>query len=100
MKDLTKTMEISMREMEEQEAAEAEAARAEAAATDAAPTAAGQTTGTTPAAGASGSDLNAPVAADRAKEKAGPKAGFRMGEQSCVRFSCLLVLSERLCGGP
>jgi hypothetical protein len=48
MKDLTKTMEISMREMEEQEAAEAEAARAEAAAAESsASTAAGQTTGTT-----------------------------------------------------
>ena len=59
MKDLTKTMEISMREMEEQEAAAAEAERAEAAAKDSAPAAgadasaaADQTTGTTPAAGA------------------------------------------------
>ena len=59
MKDLTKTMEISMREMEEQEAAAAEAERAEAAAKDSAPAAAtdapaaaaaDQTTGTTPAA--------------------------------------------------
>ncbi|KAG9196961.1 hypothetical protein G6514_002744, partial [Epicoccum nigrum] len=74
MKDLTKTMEISMREMEEQEAAAAEAERAEAAAKDSAPDAAAsasapasaaadQTTGTTPAAAAA-----EPSAGAKAKE--------------------------------
>ena len=76
MKDLTKTMEISMREMEEQEAAAAEAERAEAAAKDSAPAAgadasaaADQTTGTTPA--AAGADATAgaePSAGAKAKE--------------------------------
>jgi hypothetical protein len=69
MKDLTKTMEISMREMEEQEAAEAEAARAEAAAGGSASSTAGQTTGTTPAAGAStATDATEPSAGAKAKE--------------------------------
>ena len=69
MKDLTKTMEISMREMEEQEAAEAEAARAEAAAGGSASTTAGQTTGTTPAAGAStATDATEPSTGAKAKE--------------------------------
>ncbi|KAF3000750.1 hypothetical protein E8E13_004353 [Curvularia kusanoi] len=75
MKDLTKTMEISMREMEEQEAAEAEAAKAEAAAKDAAPAAAASAsasaaaaepaTGTTPAADAAAAE---PSAGAKAKE--------------------------------
>ncbi|KAF1366016.1 DnaJ-domain-containing protein [Lizonia empirigonia] len=64
MKDLTKTMEISMREMEEQQAAEAEAARAEAASSSAA---AGQTTGTAPAA-------HAATAPDAAEPSTGAKA--------------------------
>lgn len=69
MKDLTKTMEISMREMEEQEAAEAEAARAEAAAGGSASTAAGQTTGTTPAADATtATPATEPTAGAKAKE--------------------------------
>jgi hypothetical protein len=81
MKDLTKTMEISMREMEEQEAAAAEAERAEAAAKDSAPAAAAaadastaaaadQTTGTTPAAAAAAADSTAaePSAGAKAKE--------------------------------
>jgi hypothetical protein len=69
MKDLTKTMEISMREMEEQEAAEAEAARAEAAAGGSASSTAGQTTGTTPAAGAStATDATEPSPGAKAKE--------------------------------
>lgn len=72
MKDLTKTMEISMREMEEQEAAEAEAARAEAAAEGSASTTAGQTTGTTgatPAADAtSANPTTEPSAGAKAKE--------------------------------
>ncbi|KAJ4345995.1 DnaJ-like protein [Ascochyta clinopodiicola] len=69
MKDLTKTMEISMREMEEQEAAEAEAARAEAAAGGSASAAADQTTGTTPAADASAATAGAePSAGAKAKE--------------------------------
>ncbi|KAJ4413028.1 DnaJ-like protein [Didymella pomorum] len=69
MKDLTKTMEISMREMEEQEAAEAEAARAEAAAEGSTPTAAGQTTGTTPAADATtATPATEPSAGAKAKE--------------------------------
>ncbi|KAH6620077.1 X-domain of DnaJ-containing-domain-containing protein [Boeremia exigua] len=72
MKDLTKTMEISMREMEEQEAAEAEAARAEAAAGGSASTPATGTaadaatdakTGATPPAGAA-----EPSAGAKAKE--------------------------------
>ncbi|KAJ4383908.1 DnaJ-like protein [Didymella sp. IMI 355093] len=69
MKDLTKTMEISMREMEEQEAAEAEAARAEAAAGGSASTAAGQTTDTTPAAdAATAAPATEPSAGAKAKE--------------------------------
>ncbi|KAF1934061.1 DnaJ-domain-containing protein [Didymella exigua CBS 183.55] len=77
MKDLTKTMEISMREMEEQEAAEAEAARAEAAAGGSASTATATTTattagtpaGTTPAADAATATLAAaPSAGAQAKE--------------------------------
>jgi hypothetical protein len=66
MKDLTKTMEISMREMEEQEAAKAEAeAEAEAEASKTA--AADQTTGTT--AGSSDPTVPAqPSAAAKAKE--------------------------------
>ncbi|KAF3046723.1 hypothetical protein E8E11_008627 [Didymella keratinophila] len=69
MKDLTKTMEISMREMEEQEAAEAEAARAEAAAEGSAPAAAGQTTGTTPTADATTTTpATEPTAGAKAKE--------------------------------
>ena len=79
MKDLTKTMEISMREMEEQEAAAAEAERAEAAAKDSAPAAAtdapaaaaaDQTTGTTPAAAdaAAGATAAEPSAGAKAKE--------------------------------
>jgi hypothetical protein len=67
MKDLTKTMEISMREMEEQEAAAAQAERAEAAGADT--TGDGQTTGTTPAAPATGAtDTTIPTAAAHAKE--------------------------------
>lgn len=76
MKDLTKTMEISMREMEEQEAAEAEAARAEAAAGGSASTAAGQTTGTTPAAGAAEPSAGAKAKeAEAAAERAAAQAG-------------------------
>ncbi|KAJ4984148.1 DnaJ domain-containing protein [Stagonosporopsis vannaccii] len=69
MKDLTKTMEISMREMEEQEAAEAEAARAEAAAGGSAstPATAGQAAGTPPAAAAA-ADATEPSAGAKAKE--------------------------------
>jgi hypothetical protein len=75
MKDLTKTMEISMREMEEQEAAAAEAEKVEASTATAA---AGQTTGTTgtiPATGTTGTvpatnttDSTTPSAAAKAKE--------------------------------
>ncbi|KAF3040238.1 hypothetical protein E8E12_001239 [Didymella heteroderae] len=76
MKDLTKTMEISMREMEEQEAAEAEAARAEAAAGGSASTAAAA--GTTPAADATtavpATDPSAGVKAKEA-EAAAERAG-------------------------
>ncbi|KAF9699301.1 hypothetical protein EKO04_003058 [Ascochyta lentis] len=70
MKDLTKTMEISMREMEEQEAAEAEAARAEVTAGgSASAAAAGQTTSTTPAADATPATVGAePSAGAKAKE--------------------------------
>lgn len=69
MKDLTKTMEISMREMEEQQAAEAEAARAEAAAGGSSSAAAGQTTGTAPAAdAATAPDAAEPSACAKAKE--------------------------------
>jgi hypothetical protein len=65
MKDLTKTMEISMREMEEQEAAAAEAERVEASKA----AAAGQTTGTTGAVPATDpTDPTAPSAAANAKE--------------------------------
>jgi hypothetical protein len=67
MKDLTKTMEISMREMEEQEVAAAQAERAEAAGADT--TGEGQTTGTTPAVPATGpTDATTPTAAAKAKE--------------------------------
>lgn len=62
MKDLTKTMEISMREMEEEQAAQAQAERAEASASASGSTAAaGQTTGTT-------TDSTTPTAAAKAKE--------------------------------
>jgi len=71
MKDLTKTMEISMREMEEQEAAAAQAERAEASSTAAA-AAAGQTTGTTATTKtvptADPTDASTPSAAAKAKE--------------------------------
>jgi hypothetical protein len=70
MKDLTKTMEISMREMEEQEAAEAEAARAEAAAGGSASTSAGPTTDTMPAAdAATAAPATEPSAGAKAKEE-------------------------------
>jgi hypothetical protein len=66
MKDLTKTMEISMREMEEQEAAAAEAEKAEASGSTAT---AGQTTGTTGAIPTTDpTDTTAPSAAAKAKE--------------------------------
>jgi hypothetical protein len=75
MKDLTKTMEISMREMEEQEAAAAEAEKVEA---TTAAAAADQTTGTTGAVPAAGTteavpvtgttDSTTPSAAAKAKE--------------------------------
>jgi hypothetical protein len=69
MKDLTKTMEISMREMEEQEAAAAQAERAEAASSDATAAAPGQTTGTTPAVPVTGAtDTTTPTPAAKAKE--------------------------------
>lgn len=69
MKDLTKTMEISMREMEEQEAAAAEAERAEASSSAAIAAAAGQTTGTTGAVPATApADTATPSAAAKAKE--------------------------------
>lgn len=73
MKDLTKTMEISMREMEEQEAAAAEVEKAEAAAkgeAESSTAAAGQTTGTTGAvpAAAPAADAATPIAAAKAKE--------------------------------
>ncbi|KAF2030317.1 DnaJ-domain-containing protein [Setomelanomma holmii] len=62
MKDLTKTMEISMREMEEQEAAAAQAEKAEASSS----AAADQTTGTVSTPGTS--DTASPSAAAKAKE--------------------------------
>jgi len=68
MKDLTKTMEISMREMEEQEAAQAQGEKAEAQASS---SAAGQTTGTTgatPAAATAAASTETPSAAAKAKE--------------------------------
>lgn len=69
MKDLTKTMEISMREMEEQEAAAAEVEKAEAAKAEGESSAAGQTTGTTGAVPAAApADPTAPSAAAKAKE--------------------------------
>jgi hypothetical protein len=73
MKDLTKTMEISMREMEEEQAAQAEVEKAEATATAAAAGEASTTTatdGTTPpAAAAAPADAeSAPSAAAKAKE--------------------------------
>lgn len=62
MKDLTKTMEISMREMEEEQAAQAQAEKAEASTSASGSTAAaGQTTGTT-------TDSTTPTAAAKAKE--------------------------------
>ncbi|KAH7078411.1 X-domain of DnaJ-containing-domain-containing protein [Paraphoma chrysanthemicola] len=64
MKDLTKTMEISMREMEEQEAAAAQAEKAEASSS----AAAGQTTGTSPTPAAAAADTTSPSAAAKAKE--------------------------------
>jgi hypothetical protein len=65
MKDLTKTMEISMREMEEQEAAAEAAEKAEAASS----ATAGQTTGTTGAVPATDpTDATTPSAAAKAKE--------------------------------
>jgi hypothetical protein len=67
MKDLTKTMEISMREMEEQEAAAAEAEKAEASGSAAAPGQTDATTGAVPAAGAADT-TSAPSAAAQAKE--------------------------------
>lgn len=81
MKDLTKTMEISMREMEEQQAAEAEAARAEAAAGGSASTAAGQTAGTTPAAGASTTEPSAGAKAKEA-EAAAERAAAQHGDDA------------------
>ena len=73
MKDLTKTMEISMREMEEEQAAQAEVEKAEANAAAAATgeaSAATATEGTTPAAAAApAADAEpAPSAAAKAKE--------------------------------
>ncbi|KAH7406022.1 X-domain of DnaJ-containing-domain-containing protein [Phaeosphaeria sp. MPI-PUGE-AT-0046c] len=78
MKDLTKTMEISMREMEEQEAAAAEVERAEAAKVEAESSAAGaagagQTSGTTGAVPAAApadttTTTTTPSAAAKAKE--------------------------------
>jgi hypothetical protein len=75
MKDLTKTMEISMREMEEEQAAQAEVEKAEATATAAAAGEASTTTatdGTTPpaaAAAAAPADAESgPSAAAKAKE--------------------------------
>ena len=65
MKDLTKTMEISMREMEEQEAAAAQAERAEASSSAAAGQSSG-TTGTVPT--TSPTDAATPSAAAKAKE--------------------------------
>lgn len=79
MKDLTKTMEISMREMEEQEAAEAEAARAEAAAAGSAPAAAGSA----PTAAADSTPIvtgEAPAAAPAADAAAEPSAGAKAKE--------------------
>lgn len=66
MKDLTKTMEISMREMEEEQAAQAQAEQAEASGSATAAAAAGQTTGTTSATDAT--DATTPSAAAKAKE--------------------------------
>jgi hypothetical protein len=72
MKDLTKTMEISMREMEEQEAAAAEAERAEEkvkAEASGSTAAAGQTTGTTGAVPVTTpAETTTPSAAAKAKE--------------------------------
>jgi curved DNA-binding protein CbpA len=73
MKDLTKTMEISMREMEEEQAAQAEVEKAEATATAAAAGEASTTTATNgtapPAAAAAPADAeSAPSAAAKAKE--------------------------------
>jgi hypothetical protein len=73
MKDLTKTMEISMREMEEEQAAQAEVEKAEATATAAAAGEASTTTATDgtapPAAAAAPADAeSAPSAAAKAKE--------------------------------
>jgi hypothetical protein len=84
MKDLTKTMEISMREMEEQEAAEAEAARAEAAAGGSASAAAGQTTGTTPAAGASAATATDAEPSAGAKAKEAEAAAERTAAQNAT----------------
>jgi hypothetical protein len=74
MKDLTKTMEISMREMEEQEAAAAEAEKVGASATP------GQTEGTVPATGSA--DTAAPSAAAKAKEAeaASERAGAHIAD--------------------
>jgi hypothetical protein len=74
MKDLTKTMEISMREMEEQEAAAAEAEKVGASATP------GQTEGTVPATGSA--DTAAPSAAAKAKEAeaASERAGAHVAD--------------------
>jgi hypothetical protein len=76
MKDLTKTMEISMREMEEQEAAAAEAEKVGASATP------GQTEGTVPA--TSSADTAAPSAAAKAKEAeaASERAGAHVADAS------------------
>jgi hypothetical protein len=73
MKDLTKTMEISMREMEEEQAAQAEVEKAEATATAAAAGEASTATATDgvtppPAAAAAADAESAPSAAAKAKE--------------------------------
>ncbi|KAL1796358.1 hypothetical protein ACET3X_004898 [Alternaria dauci] len=73
MKDLTKTMEISQREMEEEAAAQAEAEKVEAEKTHATATA-----GATPAAGTTGT--TAPSAAAQAKEA--EAAAERVGAHS------------------
>jgi hypothetical protein len=70
MKDLTKTMEISMREMEEQEAAAAEAEKVEASGSAAAPGQTDATTGAVPAAGPADT-TSAPSAAAQADAASG-----------------------------
>lgn len=78
MKDLTKTMEISMREMEEEQAAQAQAAKAEASSS----TAPDQTTGTTGASGATHTNDTIPpsTAPHAAPHTATPSAAAKAKE--------------------